>query len=75
MWSRVVKFFHDSEVIFWARLQSFGGAALIVLDAVFEVVSHSDLSPFISNPKTLGTVVMVNGIVTELLRRRRATDV
>lgn len=74
MWPKIVKFFHDSEIIFWARLQTIGGTLLLVGDVVFEVVSHSDLSPFISNPKTLGAVVMANGIFTELLRRRRATD-
>lgn len=71
-WSKARIFFKDSEVIFYARVQSFGGALLLVADAVFEVVSHSDLSPFISNPKTLASVVMANGILTELLRRRRA---
>lgn len=74
MWPKIVTFFKDSEVIFYARLQSIGGVVLLVGDAVFEVVSHSDLSPFISNPKTLATVVMVNGILTELLRRRREPE-
>lgn len=74
MWPKIVKFFHDSEVIFYARVQSIGGVVLLVGDVVFEIVAKSDLSPFISNPKTLASVVMANGILTELLRRRRATD-
>lgn len=70
-WSKARIFFKDSEVIFWARLQSIGGTVLLVGDVMFEVVAKSDLSPFISNPKTLAGVVMANGILTEFLRRRR----
>jgi hypothetical protein len=74
LWGRFKASFGDSEVILFARLQVLAGVVLGVADSVFLVVSHTDLSPFISNPKTLASVGIVNGIVTELLRRSRATD-
>ena len=74
MWPKIVQFFHDSEVILWARIQAAAGVLALVGSIAFEVVSHTDLSVFISNPKTLALVVMGNGFLTEYLRKRRATD-
>ena len=74
MYQKLLKWCHDSEIILVARIQVFLGIVLGVADTLFIVLSHSDLSPFISNPKTLATVGIVNGVVTELLRRHRDPD-
>lgn len=63
-WQRFHESFHDSEVILWARIQFIAGAA-------YAVLSTSDLSPVISNPKYLWGWMMFNSFVTEYLRRRR----
>jgi hypothetical protein len=74
MWLKIVRFFHDSEIIFYGRIQVFAGALALVVQVGFEVVSHTDLSVFIANPKVLAGVTMGNGFLVEYLRRRRATD-
>jgi hypothetical protein len=74
MWLKIRAWFHDSEVIFWGRLQVVAGAIGLFGSITFEVISHTDLSVFISNPKILSAVGISNGLITEYLRRRRATD-
>jgi hypothetical protein len=70
-WERTVKFFKDSEVIFFARLQ-------MVIAAVIVVATTMDWSPLVfSNNKkqvTIFAVMFAQGFLTEYLRRRRATD-
>lgn len=73
-WLKVVKFFHDSEIIFWGRLQVVLGSLGMVVSIAFEVLSRTDLSVFISNPKVLSAIGIGNGLITEYLRRRRAVD-
>lgn len=74
MWSKLKVWFKDSEVIFWGRVQVLAGSVTLILEILFEVLSTTDLSVFISNPKTLSAIGIANGVITELLRRRRATD-
>ena len=66
LWNYLVGWFHDSETIFWARLQA-------VLGAVAAIVTYVDpavLEPIL--PPAWFTVLLVaNGIFTEYLRRRR----
>lgn len=57
--------FHNSEVIMWARIQLFVGV-------VWTVLSTTDLAPLISNPKYLTYWLILNGVVTEMLRRHKA---
>ncbi len=66
MWAKIKAWFSESETIFWARLQMFAGA-------VFTALSVADLSPLLP-PKYLTIWLIFSGVVTELLRRRRATD-
>lgn len=56
---------HNSEVILWARLQFFVGV-------VWTVLSTTDMAPLISDPKYLTYWLVFNGVVTEMLRRRKA---
>lgn len=69
MWTRIKAFFSDSETIFWARLQVFLGAAATALTYVPPEV----LSPVIPD-KWFPLFLVFNGLATEYLRRRRATD-
>lgn len=69
MWERIKTFFADSEVIFWARLQ-------LVLGGLAATITYFDpglLAPILP-AEWLPWVVFANGIATEYLRRRRATD-
>ncbi len=66
MWSKIKDWFSRSETIFWARLQMFVGAIWTALVAV-------DLAPLLP-PKYLTVWLVISGAVTELARRRRATD-
>ncbi len=59
--------FHDSEVLVWSRVQ-------FLVGVVWAVLSQTDLSPVISDPKYLTYWLIANGVITEYLRRRRADD-
>lgn len=67
MWVKLRQWFKDSEIIFWARLQ-------ILLGAVVEIITAVD--PLLLQP-ILGDYfpyfLIVNGLLTEILRRRRST--
>lgn len=72
-WQLVVKFFKDSEVIFFARFQMF-------LSAMLAVLAVMDFSPLVSagvpskQQWVLYAILFAQGMITELARRRRATD-
>jgi hypothetical protein len=66
MWEKVKAWFKDSETIFWARLQMFVGA-------VWTVLVQADLAPLLE-PKYLTIWLVVSGVITEVARRSRATD-
>ncbi len=69
MWDKITAFFSGSETIFWARLQAFIG----VVAGIITYVDPQVLSPVI--PSDWFPVFLVaNGVATEFLRRRRATD-
>lgn len=69
LWERVVKFFKSSETIFWARLNALVG--FLATAATF--VDPSLLSSILT-PQTFAIYVLVNGVATEYLRRRRAPN-
>lgn len=69
MWNRIKSFFGDSETIFWARLQVAFGA----LAAAVTYFDPSLLAPILP-AEWLPWLVFANGLATEYLRRRRATD-
>lgn len=73
MWAKIKAFFAGSETIFWARLHVFVGS-------VGAVLAVTDLSPLLATGMPtkaqllLFSVVFLQGVFTEYLRRRRATD-
>lgn len=69
MWAKIKAFFSGSETIFLARLQMFAGTTATVLT----YVDPSLLQPVLP-PKWFAVFLVANGIATEFLRRRRATD-
>lgn len=70
MWDRIKTFFRDSEVLAWARIQ----AALGFVALVLTYVDPAMMSPLIGDVAWFPWLVLANGIATEYLRRRRATD-
>jgi hypothetical protein len=67
MWSRIRKYFRDSETIFWARLQTAIGSL-----AMMATYTDSSLITPILPPETLPWFLFANGLATEYLRRRRS---
>ena len=66
MWTKLKDFWHRSETLFWADLQS----ALGFLALVITYVDPSLLQPLIGNEKWFPILVLLNGIATRYLRRR-----
>ena len=69
MWENIKAFFKASETIFWARLNAFLGLAATVLT----YVDPSLIQPVLT-PQNFAIYILINGIATEYLRRRRAPD-
>jgi hypothetical protein len=74
MWStvkvNVVRFhrsFHQSGVIWFARIQ-------VLLGAVWAALTAVDLAPVIGNPKYVTAWLVFSGIVTEYSRRSRTCE-
>lgn len=67
MWQRIKNWFRDSETIFWARLQ----AMLGVLAGIVTYVDPVVLQPILP-PEWFPWLLVVNGLLTEYLRRRRS---
>lgn len=69
-WDKLKAFFKRSETIFYARLQTLSGFVLAVLGTIdWQQISMWDFT----TPKQtawLGVGLIVNGTITELLRRR-----
>lgn len=63
------RWFRDSETLLWARLQTALGFAVSVLT----FVDPQLLAPVLP-PKWFPILVLLNGLATEYLRRRRASD-
>lgn len=73
-WDRVKAFFKRSETILYARIQALSGFVLAVAGTIdWSVIKDWD---FTTPRQTvwLGFGLVVNGIITELLRRRNATE-
>ncbi|GAA4529200.1 hypothetical protein GCM10023174_19260 [Chelativorans composti] len=67
MWDRICKFFHDSETIFWARLQTVIGTL-----AVMATYTDTSLVTPLLPAEALPWFLFINGVATEYLRRRRS---
>lgn len=69
MWTAVKRFFKHSETIFFARFQILIG----VIAGALTYVDPSVLAPVIP-AEWFPAFLVLNGIATEYLRRRRADD-
>lgn len=71
-WDKVKAFFKRSEVIFYSRLQALAGFVLAVAGTIdWQQISTWDFT----TPKQtawLGIGLIVNGTITEVLRRRNS---
>lgn len=63
-WAKFHASFRSSETILWARAQ-------FVLFAVYTALQQVDMTAFISDHRLLQGYILANGIIAELLRRRR----
>lgn len=71
LWPQINHWFSDSETLFWGRLQMLFGAVLTVL-------TTTDLTPIFASAglaKWLPLWVVISGIITEMARKSRASDV
>lgn len=69
LWQRVKRFFKDSETIFLARLQMLAG----ILAAAWLTIDPSLFGAYLP-PEWLPVYLFAAGIITEVARRYRATD-
>lgn len=69
MWDKIKAFFNDSETIFLARFQMVAGIVWSVLPTIDPTLFQS-----LIGERWFGVFLIVWGIVTEIARRRRATD-
>lgn len=74
MWAKVKKFFKDSETIFWARFQVFMGAVVAGLLSLVNDPNVGDAIKSVLKPEYVPYYVIAFGVITEIARRRRATD-
>lgn len=70
MWTKIKDFWHRSETLFWADVQS----ALGFLALVVTYVDPSVLAPYLSGESWFVWFVLLNGIATRYLRKRGADD-
>lgn len=69
MWAKLRNWFRDSETIFFARLQAFLG----IVAGIVTYVQPEVLAPIIP-ADWFPWFLVVNGLLTEWLRRRRDED-
>ncbi len=74
MYQKLLKWCKDSEVILWARIQYIGGAVIGLVAVLLPVLSSQDFSILGFSPKVVASIALTNGVLTELLRTYRATD-
>lgn len=63
-WVKFHASFRGSETILWARAQ-------FVLFCIYTAVQQVDISVFVSDRRLLQGYILANGIIAEMLRRRR----
>jgi hypothetical protein len=74
MWDKIKAWFKRSETIFWARLQVLVGAAVAAIMSLAADPAINDAIHAILKPEYVPYYVIGFGLLTEILRRRRATD-
>ena len=74
VWDKIRKFFKDSEVIVFARLQAVAGIVGTYLMWLSQNQNMQDAIQSLFQPKYIPIWVLGMGLMTETLRRFRATD-
>jgi hypothetical protein len=74
MWAAMKRWCKDSETIFWARLQVVVGSAAAIVMAVAADPSVNAAIQAVLKPAYVPYYVIAFGLLTEVLRRRRASD-
>jgi hypothetical protein len=74
MWDKIKAWFKRSETIFWARLQVLLGAIVASVMALANDPNIADAIKTVLKPEYVPYYVIGFGLLTEILRRRRATD-
>lgn len=69
MWTKIRAFFKDSETIFLARLQTLVGLVF----SAWLALDHNAIAQYIES-KWIPVYLIGAGILTEVARRYRATD-
>lgn len=67
---RLIEWCTNSETILWARLQVAFGFLFGAFLLVWGVVSQTDISPILKDPRWIAVWSIINGLITELLRRQ-----
>jgi lysozyme family protein len=74
MWALIKQWCKNSETIFWARLQVLLGSAAAIVMAVAADPSVNAAIQAVLKPEYVPYYVIAFGVLTEVLRRRRAND-
>lgn len=69
MWTAIKKFFKDSETIFLARMNVLVGLVI----TSFSLVDPALVQPLLT-PRGFAIYLLINGVVMEYARKRRADD-
>ncbi|WP_274626592.1 hypothetical protein [Arvimicrobium flavum] len=72
MWQRIKTFFKDSETIAWARAQAFIGTAANLITFVDPNLVTAVIP--VEYARLIAVYMLLSGLATEYLRRRRAED-
>lgn len=67
---KIWKWCKNSEVILWGYIQVILGAISACTLALWYVLSTTDLSPIIKDPRWLTAWAIINGLITIWLRQR-----
>ena len=70
MLAKLKNWWHHSETLFWADLQS----AIGFLAVIVTYVDPSVLAPYLSGESWFVWFVLLNGVATRYLRKRNADD-
>lgn len=74
MWAKLKQWFKNSETIVWARIQMLAGAVVAIWISVSSNPTIDAAIHTVLKPAYVPYYVIACGVLTEYLRRRRATD-
>lgn len=72
MLDRLYKWCYNAETIIWARTQVAFGVLYAMFFIAWPVVSGTDVTPLIKDPRWVPVWAIFNGVVSEVLRRYKS---